>query len=176
MNSFYYPDLLDSTYFSFLAIISYLVAAIIGVIVTLIFSPFFESIATYIAAKTFLRFIFRRKKGIGGIWNHDWFVDSARFDSVNKSQNVKLKKIGNKVFAKYRVTAKDKKVYTYIMNGVIDGDNYITGKWYDLNAGNTYHGAFQLHINVNMDSMSGYWIGKSQDQKVKSGRWEWYRQ
>ena len=163
-------------YFGFWPIVSYFLAAIIGVVIGVIFSPMIENFITWILSKTFLKYFFRKKKTIDGIWTHDWYVDSARFDTINTSKNVRLKKIGRKVFAKYNVTDKSGEVYTYIMNGKIDSDNYITGDWYDINAGNTYYGTFQLHININVNSMSGFWIGKSQDQKVKSGKWEWLRE
>ena len=160
--------------FGFWPIISYIVSAIICIFLGYIFNALIGAILS----KLFSRFnsiFYRKNKKLSGAWTHIWHVDSTRFPKENTA-TLKLNQYRNIISANYKVKDVNGAEYTYAMKGKIDSDSYISGEWYDVYAGNTYHGTFMLYIDVNMDSMTGIWIGKSQDNKVKSGKWEWKRE
>lgn len=159
--------------FGFWPVVGYILSALICIFLGYFLNPLMEPLVTKLFSKI-NSIIFRKNKKLKGKWKHVWHVDSARFPKANPA-DVTLKQFGNRVSSKYKVYDIEGKEYTYAMRGKIDSNNYVSGEWYDVYAGNTYHGTFMLFIDVNMDSMVGTWIGKSQDNKVKSGKWEWKR-
>jgi len=62
------------------------------------------------------------------------------------------------------------------MLGKVDKDQVITGIWRDIEQGNRYHGSFQIYIDINELTMSGYWTGLSKEKNIKSDKWEWIRE
>ena len=62
------------------------------------------------------------------------------------------------------------------MLGTVDKDQVITGIWKDIEKGNRYHGCFQIYIDINEQSMLGYWTGLSREKNIKSDKWEWIRE
>ena len=152
-------------------------ATFISLMLTAIFFPFIEDYvqSIYVSRLDFLGI--RSGSNIAGKWSHTWYVSSNEFESSNSSSNseVLVRQFGRRVFATYDARTSNGKLYTYQLIGKVDKDRYLTGVWRDSRKGNFYHGAFQLAIKVNMETMTGSWIGFSKDGNVKSGAWEWER-
>ncbi|HEX3128134.1 MAG TPA: hypothetical protein VH394_12460 [Thermoanaerobaculia bacterium] len=111
----------------------------------------------------------RRQASFDGLWKATWHVDSPKYPSQVMDENVRVRQLGNRVYAKFRA----EKLACHLM-GTIE-DRYITGTWYDEVKGG-YHGAFQLIADISdRNHLSGLWIGYSTSGIVKSGAWEWER-
>ncbi|MBP9152328.1 MAG: hypothetical protein KBF73_08605 [Flavobacteriales bacterium] len=156
------------------AVFRYLGTAIIGILLGIILTPLFESKIHKFLSKINTA-LFRQTKQLGGIWTHHWHVESSRFPEVNTTTAMTLKQVGKHISARYVISNNSGDEFTYIMDGKIENNTFVSGAWYDLYNGNTYHGTFLLHIDINMNSMKGIWVGTSQDTKVKSGEWIWER-
>jgi len=107
---------------------------------------------------------------LSGDWCERWKVEgSKRFEKDNEDENVVLTQNGCHVSGTHQV-----KNRTHDMIGTIK-DNYITGTWSDIESGGTYHGAFQLKINPDGETLSGQWLGFDTKGGFKHNIWEWKR-
>ncbi|WP_405142754.1 nucleotide-binding protein [Paenibacillus sp. FSL H7-0942] len=110
---------------------------------------------------------------LAGTWHERWALEDTKsycFTSINEDQNVEIKQKGEQIEANFIAGGKE-----YRLEGEIQG-HFLTGKWNDLKRGLNYHGAFQLRIGINADTMSGLWIGfDSELNTIKKSIWEWKR-
>jgi len=112
----------------------------------------------------------KRHGSLSGTWKATWFVESERYPPEVIDDNVAVRQLGNRIYAKFRASALD----CYLV-GTIDAGRYITGSWYDETQGG-YHGAFQFIIDPATRNFGGKWIGFSTSGNIKHGRWELERQ
>jgi len=181
MNSLYILLQLDSTSvvaktFTGANILGWILSSLVCVILTVLIYPYLEDrFQSFVVKKlNFLNISAGHK--VAGFWTHRWHVNSQNFEPINEVKNVEIKQFRKHIFAQYNVTDKKNKTYTYQMLGTVDKDQLITGTWKDIEKGNRYHGCFQIFIDINEQSMIGYWTGLSQEQKIKSDKWEWLRE
>ena len=107
---------------------------------------------------------------LSGEWSERWKVEgSKRFKKDNEDENVILSQNGNIVSGTHKVKRR-----TYGMNGKIK-DQFLPGTLDDIESGGTYHGAFQLRINPDGETLEGQWLGFDTDNKFKHNIWEWKR-
>jgi|GEM_PF-1991804 len=159
--------------FSINSIIGYLLSGIVGLFIGITYSLFIEAEVHKFISKRLPKLL-RKRKTLTARWEQNWHVTSSSFPAENKSE-VNLKQRRNHVFGNFSVINNEGKQYTYYMSGKVRDDRYIEGEWYDEYQGHTYYGTFLLSIDVNMDSLKGYWVGSTKDNSVKSDRWEWKR-
>ncbi|HEY0018531.1 MAG TPA: hypothetical protein VGC13_19645 [Longimicrobium sp.] len=144
------------------------VGALVGLVLTVFVQPFIEGAAHGVLVRTFGS-ARRRKQLLAGTWQQQWAVESTNFPPVNPS-TVQMKQLGKRVSAKFASAGR-----MYFVNGEVSQGTYLTGTWYDEAEGSTYHGAFQLRIRPNNDSMVGKWVGFGESGEIKTGVWEWRR-
>lgn len=164
------------TTFTATNIIGWIISSLICILLTVLIYPYLdERFQSFVVRK--LNFL-KISKGhkIAGLWTHNWHVTSESFNSINEIKNVQIKQFRKRIFAQYNVTDKKGKVYTYQMLGKVDKDQVITGIWRDIEQGNRYHGCFQIFIDINEQTMNGYWIGLSKEKNIKCDKWEWIRE
>ncbi len=157
-------------------ILGWVFNSIICILLTVIFYPYLEDRfqAFVVRRLNFLKFTSKHK--IAGKWTHTWHVTSKSFPAENVIEHVEIKQFGRKIFAQYNVIDNKSKVFTYQMLGHVDKDQVITGIWRDIEKGNRYHGCFQIYIDINEQTMHGYWSGLSNEKDIKSDKWEWIRE
>ena len=113
---------------------------------------------------------FSKKNSLSGEWCERWWVSSDNYPDANEDPNVIIKQTGNRVFTTCRSGGD-----TYVVEGTLNSQRFLTGTWGDIEKGTTYHGAFQLRISPKWDTMEGIWIGFDTDSSFKSGKWQWKR-
>ncbi len=157
-------------------ILGWVLSSLVCVILTVLIYPYLENwFQTFIIKRlNFLNISLGHK--IAGTWTHYWHVESKNFEPINEVKKVRIKQFRKRFFAQYVVKDKKGKEFTYQMLGKVENDQVITGIWRDIESGNRYHGCFQLFIDINEQTMTGYWLGTSNEQKIKSGKWEWTRE
>jgi len=161
--------------FTVYSVFDWVMSGLSGIILTILFYPYFEDEFQKIVvwALNFLSISSNYK--ISGTWTHTWYVESNNFPRENISQEVKVKQFRRRILAIYTVRDKQQNQYTYQMSGTIHKEQMIIGKWKDIKSGHRYYGCFQLYIDVNENTMHGFWIGLSNDNHIKSNKWEWKR-
>ncbi len=157
--------------FSLNSLIGYMLSGIFGLIIGVSYSMFIESKVRNFLSKTLPK-LFRKKLTLDGKWEQNWFVESTSFPKENKSEVI-LKQRNNKVSGSFEVEDNNNIKYKYFMSGAIKNNQYIEGEWYDQYDGNTYHGTFLLSIDINMNKLTGNWIGTARGNNVKSDKWIW---
>ncbi|MDF3028439.1 MAG: hypothetical protein K0S23_2746 [Fluviicola sp.] len=169
------PSVIETT-FTASNIIGWIVSSFICIILTVIIYPYLdEKFQAFVVRKfNFLHISTGHK--IAGSWTHKWYVTSTNFPPINEIKNVQIKQFRKRIFAQYNVTDKNGKTYTYQMLGNVDKDQVITGVWRDIEQGYRYHGCFQIYIDINEQTMTGYWTGLSKEKNIKSDKWEWIRE
>jgi len=105
---------------------------------------------------------------LSGLWDQTWSVTSRRYPKQN-GDRVTLVQYGTTIISTH--TAGNR---TYLVEGTIEGQ-FVTGTWRDTQGGVAYHGTFQLAISPNEEAMEGKWVGFSEDNSVKCGKWLWQR-
>ena len=169
------PPIPEASVFSMANIWGWILSSLTCILLTVFFYPYLDNqFQSFIVRMLgFLRI--SSKHRLSGKWMHIWHVNSDSFLHENIVESVEIKQFRNRVFAQYEVLDKNNKKYTYQMLGRIKNDQTITGTWKDVQSGNRYYGCFQLFVNINEDKLQGYWTGISNQEKIKSGKWEWTR-
>lgn len=109
------------------------------------------------------------RANVRGKWTSTWHVQSGRFPPQVTCSDVKVKQLGRRFYARFKVGNVNFHAY-----GNIDSGRYVTGFWKDDTQGG-YHGSFQLIIDPDSRDMTGLWIGYSMSGTIKHGAWEWHR-
>jgi hypothetical protein len=157
-------------------VIGGLIGIILGMLLTPIFYPRIEDWVHRNMVKWFNQLPYTSKHKLAGKWTHRWHVVSSNFPPVNEIKDILVKQYGKRIFAEYQVKDNKGKSYTYQMYGIVDKEQIVTGTWKDVESGHRYHGCFQLHVDINEQSMNGYWTGISNKGAIKSDKWEWIRE
>lgn len=151
--------------------IGLIISFVIGVLGSLVATFLFPAMQD-VALATFIRLFgwlpVRRNASFAGQWKATWYVDSPRYPPEVIDDNVSVRQLGKRLYAKFRAGKLD----CYLV-GTIE-DRYITGTWYDERRGG-YHGAFQFIVDLSTLNFGGLWIGYSTSGVVKYGKWEWER-
>jgi hypothetical protein len=168
--------LVENSIFTTPNVIGWVLSSLICIILTVLIYPYLEdSFQSFVVKKlNFLKLSSGHK--IAGLWTHRWHVKSKNFQPINEIKQVEIKQFRKRVFAQYKVKDNDGKIFTYQLLGKVDKDQVITGIWKDIENGNRYHGCFQIYIDINEQTMHGYWTGLSRNQNIKSDKWEWIRE
>jgi hypothetical protein len=157
-------------------VIGWFISSVICILLTVLIYPYLDEKFQAFVIKRFNFLHISSGHQVAGKWTHKWHVSSDSFPKVNEIRNVQIKQFRKRIFAQYKVTDNKNKVYTYQMLGKVDKDQVITGIWRDIEKGNRYHGCFQIYIDINEQTMNGYWTGLSKEKNIKSDRWEWIRE
>lgn len=159
--------------FSLNSFVGYIISGVVGLLIGVTYSLFIESVVRKFLSKTLPKIV-RKKLTLDGLWEQNWYVNSKSFPVVNKSE-IQLKQRKNRVSGNFEVVDNNQVTYRYFMRGTIKDNQYLEGEWYDTYDGNTYHGTFLLSIDINMNKLTGNWIGIAKGNNVKSDKWIWNR-
>jgi hypothetical protein len=62
------------------------------------------------------------------------------------------------------------------LRGTIVDNRYFTGTWFHPLKRSHYHGAFELIVDQDGQSMRGMWLGYSESKnEIEGGEWQWVR-
>lgn len=148
-----------------------ILGAIASLILSLIFTPIFQDRVTDFLVEHLSRFSFIRKKtSLTGSWTQDWQVD-GRESIAHQEPELELKQLGHSLVGKFKFSGREYRLRAKIENGI-----YVSGTWFDLYEGPTYHGTFQARIKIDGHSVAGKWIGFSSTlSSINTGDWLWQR-
>jgi hypothetical protein len=149
-----------------------LAAVFIGALGSLVAAFLFPAIYTTISS-ALVRLLgwlpIVQSASFSGRWRVLWTVESTSFPSEVVDNNVVVKQLGRRMYARFQAA----NVECHIA-GTIDNGRYITGTWRDRTEGG-YHGAFQFIVDPATKDFSGRWVGFSKTGVIKQGLWKWER-
>ncbi len=105
-------------------------------------------------------------KRLRGNWRIAWSVRSRGYPPVNEGVTKISSFLGAIGFSATSSGYGTQRVYLYV--GYATG-SIISGRWYDPDGTEAYHGLFQIRLNGALQSAHGKWIGWAADGTVKAG-------
>ncbi|PTR10072.1 hypothetical protein C8R32_102161 [Nitrosospira sp. Nsp5] len=148
-----------------------LLGGLVGMTFNLFLQPLFEERATSFLVRLLGSSKHRGRKSISGSWDHRWSLNNET-SFVAEEKECMVKQLHNRITTSWVSHLEGRR---YVLVGDIEQERYVTGKWFDQEAGPTYSGTFQLIIHLGANSMTGKWIGYDDMGRVRSGIWEWKR-
>jgi hypothetical protein len=145
------------------------VGAVFGLILSLFVQPLLQDRAEVGLLSIISKVWLRRQKGLSGQWMSIWFTD-GNLPNRNPEMSIKLSTVGRRVAGKFEWRG-----HRYWLIGRRDTDEFISGTYVDESVGLTFHGAFQLRIMPNEETMVGRWMGFNSESKIVEGEWHWRR-
>jgi hypothetical protein len=122
----------------------------------------------------------RKDQGISGRWiavfSHG--PQEAEYVEVIEISSLFGQLVGRVVPDKrnYPALREVDKVRPLRLRGTIKDNRYFTGIWFHPVRRSHHHGAFELLLNVDGESMDGLWLGYSETKNtIQTGRWAWRR-
>ena len=109
---------------------------------------------------------FASDKRLSGRWKVSWCVRSGGYPPLNQGETIVSTFLGAITFSAVSDGYGAKRVYLYV--GHARG-NVISGRWYDPDGSEGYHGMFQIRLHGTFQFASGKWIGWAADGTVKEG-------
>ena len=106
---------------------------------------------------------------LSGKWMQNWKVSSRRYPKANPAE-AEVTQIGSQFNALSLVKGRP-----FLIRGLVQRGNVVTGTWHEREGGATYFGAFQLIIDPIPNRMVGKWIGFTDNNQIKEGEWIWSR-
>lgn len=152
-------------------LIGSLIGAVLSVIATALLLPMIQDPVTdFLATRLSSPFGLRTSSSLTGIWRQNWQVD-GRAELVHPDPTLKLEQFGKSLVGHFTYDGRP-----YKLRARIENNTFISGIWFDQAAGQTYHGTFQLRIEVDQKEVNGKWIGFSKSLNAfNTGTWCWSR-
>jgi hypothetical protein len=106
---------------------------------------------------------------LGGDWHHVWYAkDSPTWPDENQCV-IALSAIGRRFAGVYNYMERD-----WLVEGVLGADNIVTGTWRELSA-NKYRGTWIGKVDLNLQTIAGWYLGTSNRGPTGVGEWIWWR-
>jgi hypothetical protein len=144
--------------------------AVLGLVLALFAQPLLQDKAEVFLVRFLARFGARKKGSLAGDWMFVWARDGATLDRSVEIP-VKLSVVGKRISGRFEWRSR-----RYWLLAQRTTDEFISGTYIDEQAGLTFHGAFQLRIHANEESMHGRWMGFDSSRKIAEGPWHWRRE
>lgn len=107
---------------------------------------------------------------LSGEWKQEWRVKTSKNFKKSNPSKALVQHTGNRF-----KTIIESSSQRYEIEGVVERDKFITGKWTDKLKGASYFGSFQLAICPTHKKLVGKWVGFNSSNQVQSGDWVWIR-
>lgn len=152
-------------------VIGGVIGAFLSVIATAIFLPMIQDPVTdYLATRLANPLGLKKSSSLTGEWKQDWQID-GRPEISHPDAALQLTQFGKSLVGNFTYDGRP-----YRLRARIENNTYISGTWFDVIAGQTYHGVFQARIEVDQRAINGKWIGFSQNLNTfNTGPWKWVR-
>lgn len=143
--------------------------AVLGLLLTLLVQPLTQDKTEVFLVRLLARFGPRRSGSLAGKWKFVWVRDGATLDR-SEEVGIELSVVGKQISGKF--IWRDRQ---YWLRAQRTTEEFISGTYLDQQAGLTFHGAFQLRVHANEQSMHGRWMGFDSTGRIAEGPWHWRR-
>ena len=152
---------------TFLQIVLLVLGAVVGLALALLVQPLLQEKAEVLLVRVVSALWFRKSESLSGSWMFVWTKEGSVLDRSEEIP-VQLSCVGKRIAGRFAWRGR-----SYWVLGRRETDEFISGTYLDEKAGLTFHGAFQLRILPDEQTMAGRWIGFNTNHEIIQGPWHW---